>query len=98
MLQAGIFCKCLFGFSPLLTGIYYDLLYEHLYMDYLHSEYPVPDADLVAEQQQLLLRKKSPMLKRQNTPGRDQLEQLKALSIDEIQHSQEKVEEALSTS
>jgi hypothetical protein len=38
--------KCAFGVAPRLTSLYYSLLYEHLFIDYLFTEYPVLDIDL----------------------------------------------------
>jgi hypothetical protein len=85
--------KCAFGVLPRLTSLYYSFLYEHLYIDYLFAEYPVLDIDLNMVSTG---RKISPItLRRQNTPARQQLEMLRPISVEEIEETQNKVNEHL---
>ena len=75
-----------------MTSLYYCILFEHLFIDYLHNEYPVLDVDLTMVKGG---RKFTPTLMRQNTPARQQLEMLKAISVEEIEKTQDKVNEHL---
>jgi hypothetical protein len=85
--------KCAFGVAPRLTSLYYCLLFEHLFMDYLFTEYPVLDVDLHMISSGMKLT--TITLQRQNTPTRQQLEMLRPISVEEIEDTQNKVNEHL---
>ena len=91
---SGLSVKCAFGVAPRLTSLYYCLLFEHLFTDYLFNKYPVLDVDLIMVTSGRKIAATT-ALRRQNTPSREQLEMLKAISIDEIEKTQNKVNEHL---
>ena len=93
MLVTALSVKSALGVAPRQTSLYYYLLFEHLFMDYLFTEYPVLDVDLhmISSGRKLT----TITLHRQNTPSRQQLEMLRPISVEEIEETQYKVYEHL---
>jgi hypothetical protein len=74
--------KSLFGLAPLLTSLYYDSIFEHLYFTYLFTVNPppgrVPSTPLIISQSP------NATIRNKKTATREQLEALKPLSMEQI--------------